>query len=163
MNNSLHNKIDIVKIVEKYSDTLMRVSFTYLKNTSDAEDIIQEVFLKLIDNPQSFENDIHEKAWLIRVTINACKNRLKTAWFRKTQSLNYDIAYDFTPKETEVVNAVLDLPVKYRSIVLLFYFEGYSLSEVSQILKLKESTVGSQLHRARNILKLKLKEGFDDE
>lgn len=162
MNKSLYTNDFVIKVIEKYSDMLIRVSFSYLKNMSDAEDVTQEVFLKLIKNPPSFESEVHEKAWLIRVAINLCKNRLRTPWFRKTLPL-CETTYDFTTKENEVISAVLELKVKYRSIILLFYFEGYSIAEIAGILGQKESTIGSQLHRARKLLKSKLKEDFDDE
>lgn len=152
----------ITNAIDKYSDLLIRISFTYMKNISDAEDVAQEVFLRLIEKRPLFESDEHEKAWLIRVAINLSKNRLKTAWFRKTLPL-VEITYNFSPKENTVMKAVLELPSKFRGVILLFYFEGYSISEIAGILEQKESTVGSQLHRARKLLKSKLKEDFDDE
>lgn len=152
----------ITAIIEKYSDTLIRVCFTYMKNMSDAEDITQDVLIKLIEKKPVFESNDHEKAWLIRVAINLSKNRLRTAWFRKTQPLKEEV-YDFTPEESEVMESVLELPIKYRSIILLFYFEGYKIQEIASILGEKESTIGSQLHRARQLLKSKLKEDFGNE
>ncbi|HEY5584136.1 MAG TPA: sigma-70 family RNA polymerase sigma factor [Ruminiclostridium sp.] len=152
----------IMEAIEKYSDTLIRISYSYMRNMSDAEDMTQDAFLQLIKKKPSFENDLHEKAWLIRVTINLCKNRLKTAWFRKTLPLG-EARFDFTEKESEVMSAVFELPTKYRNIIHLFYFEEYRISEIATILGQKESTIGSQLHRARKMLKPKLKEDFDDE
>jgi RNA polymerase sigma-70 factor (ECF subfamily) len=152
----------IADIVEKYSDLLLRVAFTYMKNISDAEDMVQEVFLKLVKNYPSFESDEHKKAWLIRVTINLCKNRLKSAWFRKTEPI-YDTTLSFSDEEKFVMDAVLELPSKYRSVILLYYHEGYSIREISNILNIKESTISTQLQRARSQLKSKLKEDFDYE
>lgn len=152
----------ITNAIDKYSDLLIRVSFTYMRNISDAEDVAQEVFLRLIEKRPIFLSDEHEKAWLIRVAINLSKNRLKTAWFRKTLPLD-EISYNFSPKENTVMKAVLELPSKFRGVILLFYFVGYSISEIAGILEHKESTIGSQLHRARKLLKSKLKEDFDDE
>lgn len=148
--------------IARYADTLVRVSFTYMKNMSDAEDVTQDVFLQLIRKNPSFESQSHEKAWLIRVAINVCKNRLKTAWFRKTLPL-CEAQFNFTEAESEVMSAVMELPVKYRSVIHLFYFEEYSIEEMAGILGIKEATIGSQLHRARKLLKSKLKEGFDHE
>lgn len=162
MNESLRTNDLITEAIEKHSDTLIRVSFAYMKNMSDAEDMAHDAFLKLIEKKPSFESAEHEKAWLIRVTINLCKNRLKTAWFRKTIPFD-DVSCDFTAKESEVMGAVLELPAKYRSIILLYYFEGYSIREIAGILSQKESTTGSHLHRARKLLKLILKEDFDGE
>jgi RNA polymerase sigma-70 factor (ECF subfamily) len=148
--------------IEKYSSMLLRLCFSYMKNMSDAEDLTQDVFLKLLHKKPPFENHEHEKAWLIKVAINLCKNRLKTAWFRKTVPLDENLS-GFTPEESEVLGAVLELPLKYRSIIHLFYYEEYSIAEISEILDLKESTVGSQLHRARKLLESKLRGDFDGE
>jgi len=153
---------NIEEIVEKHSDMLLRVAFTYMKNISDAEDIVQEVFLRLVREYPSFENDEHEKAWLIRVAVNLSKNRLKTAWFRKTEPI-YDMAVNFTDEEKFVMDAVMELPSKYRTVILLYYHEGYSIKEIAKILAKKESTISSRLQRARARLKTKLKEDFDYE
>lgn len=162
MIDTLHMDKYFAGMIEKYSDMLIRISFTYMKNMSDAEDMAQETLLKLIQKKPSFENSDHEKAWLIRVNINLCKNHLKTAWFRKTQPLEENTC-DFTPEESEVLSEVLELPLKYRGVIQLFYFEDYTISEISGILGIRKSTVGSQLHSARQLLKSKLKEGFDSE
>lgn len=162
MDESLRTDGFIKGIVEKYSDTLIRVCFSYMKNMNDAEDLAQEVFIKFMEKKPSFEDCQHEKAWLIRVAINMSKNRLKTAWFRKTVPL-HELTYDFTPKESTVMNAVLELPSKYKGVILLYYFEGYSIAEIAGILGEKESTIGSQLSRARKLLKSSLGEDFENE
>ena len=130
-----------------------------MKNKSDAEDITQDVFLKLLEKPKVFENKEHEKAWLIRVTINLCKDRLKMSWFRKTVRLEEN-HYSTTQENSEILSAVMELPIKYRSIILLFYYENYAIADIAKIIGTKEGTVGSQLHRARRLLKTKLKEDF---
>jgi len=152
----------IQNVIEEYSDMLLRVSYTYLKNLSDAEDITQEVFVKLLEKQQTFESSEHEKAWLIRVAINLSKDKLKSSWFKKTTVLNQDFI-GITKEDNEIIETVLTLPLKYRSIILLFYYEDYSISQISKIVNLKESTVGSQLSRARKLLKTKLKEDFEHE
>jgi RNA polymerase sigma-70 factor (ECF subfamily) len=133
-----------------------------MKNKSDAEDITQEIFLKLIEKPRTFESSEHEKAWLIRVAVNLCKDRLKMSWFRKTVKLD-ECIYGTTPEKREILYAVMKLPVKYRSIIFMFYYENYSIKEIAEIMGIKEGTVGSRLHRARNLLKNKLKEDFEYE
>ena len=148
--------------VEKYSDMLIRISYSYMKNLSDAEDITQDIFIKLLEKRPSFESTSHEKAWLIRVSINLSKDKLKSSYFKNTAPLEGDFI-DATKDDNEIIQAVLNLPLKYRSIVLLYYYEGYSISEVANILNLKESTVGSQLSRARKKLKSILKEDFEYE
>ena len=149
-------------LIESYSDMLIRISFSYTKNLSDAEDITQEVFIKLLEKKPSFQSTEHEKAWLIRVSINLSKDKLKSAYFRNTAPLEGDFI-DITKEDNEIIEAVLMLPLKYRSIVLLYYYEDYSISEVANILNLKDSTVGSQLSRARKLLKPILKEDFKYE
>ena len=149
-------------LIRKYSDMLMRISYSYMKNLSDAEDITQDVFIKLLEKSPSFENIEHEKAWLIRIAINLNKDKLKSAYFKNTAPLEGDFI-DITKEDNEIIEAVLMLPLKYRSIVLLYYYEDYSIAEVANILNLKESTVGSQLSRARKLLKPILKEDFKYE
>jgi len=149
-------------LIEAYSDMLIRISFSYMKNLSDAEDITQETFIKLLEKKPSFQSTEHEKAWLIRVSINLSKDKLKSAYFRNTAPLEGDFI-DITKEDNEIIEAVLMLPLKYRSIVLLYYYEDYSISEVANILNLKDSTVGSQLSRARKLLKPILKEDFKYE
>lgn len=153
---------EIKKIVEEYSDMVLRVAFTYMKNIADAEDMVQEIFIKFVEDFPSFESDDHKKAWIIRVTINLCKNRLKSVWYTRTQPI-YDDSAIFTHEESYVLEAVLEMPLKYRRVIFLYYYEGYSIKEISNILGIKETTISSQLQRARQKLKSKLKEDFDYE
>lgn len=157
-----NNKSYIHYLIETYSDMLIRISYSYMKNLSDAEDITQEVFIKLLEKRPDFKNETHEKSWLIRVAINLSKDKLKSSYFKNTTSLEDDFV-DTTQEDNDVIQAVLSLPVKYRSIVFLYYYENYSISEISNILNIKESTVGSQLSRGRKLLKSILKEDFEYE
>jgi len=157
-----NNKGYIHYLIETYSDMLIRISYSYMKNLSDAEDITQEVFIKLLEKQPDFKNKTHEKSWLIRVAINLSKDKLKSSYFKNTTSLEDDFV-DTTQEDTDVIQAVLSLPLKYRSIVFLYYYENYSISEISNILNIKESTVGSQLSRGRKLLKSILKEDFEYE
>lgn len=157
-----NNKSYIHYLIETYSDMLIRISYSYMKNLSDAEDITQEVFIKLLEKRPDFKNETHEKSWLIRVAINLSKDKLKSSYFKNTTSLEDDFV-DTTREDNDVIQAVLSLPVKYRSIVFLYYYENYSISEISNILNIKESTVGSQLSRGRKLLKSILKEDFEYE
>lgn len=153
---------EITRLVEEYSDMVLRVAFTYMKNIADAEDIVQEIWLKIVKSYPSFQNDEHEKAWIIRVTINLCKNRLKSVWYSRSEPL-YDNIAVFSPEEGYVLEAVFQIPLKYRRIIFLYYYEGYSIREISNILGIKEATISSQLQRGRQRLKSKLKEDFDYE
>jgi RNA polymerase sigma-70 factor (ECF subfamily) len=155
---------EIQRVVEEYSDMLFRIGITHLKSRQDAEDMVQNVLLKFMENKPVFENRDHEKAWLIRVAVNICRNHFKSALYRKTipfdESRIGSVAYTMEIDEKAVMKAVLALPDKYRVIIYLFYFEGYSISQIAGVIKRKESTVGSQLFRARQLLKLSDKEEF---
>lgn len=150
------------RIASEYADMLARIAFQNLGSRTDAEDVVQDVFLKLMKKRPVFETSIHEKAWLIRVTINACKDMRKTAWFRRTVPLeDYDLqdnrfGHNWEMSENNVMAAVQKLPEKYRSVTYLYYFEGMKVSEIAEILKQKENTVMSWLHRARSKLKIQL-------
>lgn len=150
------------RLVNTYSRMLLRIAFTYMKNTSDSEDIVQDVFLSLYANPPKFANTEHEKAWLIRCTINRCKNQLNSYWFRNTQPLDENLSF-FPEEESAVLLAVMKLPEKYRTVLHLHYGEGYSIEEIAGILMKKPATVGTWLARGRAKLKTALKGGFDDE
>ncbi|MVX66037.1 sigma-70 family RNA polymerase sigma factor [Clostridium chromiireducens] len=162
MNKVYGTKNYIHYLIEKYSDMLIRISYSYMKNLSDAEDITQDVFIKFLEKGPEFENTEHEKAWLLRIAINLSKDKLKSAYFKNTAPLEGDFI-DTNQKDDEIIQAVLSLPLKYRSIVLLYYYEDYSISEISNVLNIKESTIGSQLSRGRKLLKSILKEDFEYE
>lgn len=149
-------------VLAKYSNMVYRLALSRTKNIADAEDILQEVFLKLVNKQPDFKSEEHRKAWLIKVTVN-CSNKLITsAWFRKTVSLNEELKFE-TEEKSDIYYAVMDLPVKYRTVIHLFYYEDMTISEISVALTTKESTVKSQLLRAKQLLKIKLKGEFNDE
>ncbi len=153
------DKEDFIKKLFEYKDTVFRVAFSYTKNVSDAEDISQEVFLKLYTAKNIPENPERLKAWLIRVTINKSKDLLKSNWFSK-RSDETDIAQQFTvnQSQSEILETVLSLPDKYKIIIHLYYYEGYSINEISEITGVKISTIQSRLQRGRKMLEKKLKE-----
>lgn len=155
------NENAIRKVVDEYSDTVYKVAFTYCKSHTDAEDICQEVFVRYFQNRGAFKSDIHEKAWLIRVTINCSKSFLRSSWHKRVIPLNDNQEeLVFMEGNNDLLNAVLELPVKYREVIHLYYYEGYSTKEISSILTRRETTVRTQLQRGRDILKEKLKEEF---
>ncbi len=143
-------------------NTLYRVCYAYMKNPSDTEDAVMDTFLQLVRKGPAFENDEHEKAWLIRTAANICKNKLHHWWRRKE---NIDDFYDLSaPVQTdETFQAVMELPDKYKTVVYLYYYEGYSGKEIAAILKKPASTIRNYLHEARIILKERLGEDFDEE
>lgn len=142
-------------LVLKYEQPLYRTALAMLGNVTEAEDIVQDVFIKLYEFPGTFSSNEHEKAWLIRVTINLCKNRLRSSWWRKSAPL-LDTLPAKDPKQFELLEYVLSLPVKYRTVIHLYYYEGYSTKEIALLTGQKESTVRSLMSRARSQLKEKL-------
>jgi len=151
----LKNEQEAAKALEKYADMVRRICFVHLKNHHDVEDIFQEVFMKYILYEKPFANDEHEKAWLIRVTINACKDSLKSFFRRQVISLEELIsepAY-LDEENRDVLEAVIQLNGKYRSIIYLYYFEGYTAVEIADVLNKKVNTIYTWLSRAREQLK----------
>ena len=153
----MRTNAEIERVVDEYATMLLRVAYSQLNNRAEAEDAVQEVLLKYIEKAPTFQSEEHEKAWLLRVTVNHCKNHLASAWFRKRADLDEGIpALD--NEELEVVSAVAALPAKYRAVVHLYYFEGYSTKEIAEILHSRPNTVSSRLSRARALLAKALKE-----
>lgn len=150
------------KNINKYKDMVYRLAFTYLKNSHDADDITQEVFLKYVTLDKTFQSDEHLKSWLITVTINHCKNLLKSSWFKKTQPLDENIQFE-QQKNSNLYHAVMTLSKDYRIVIYLFYYEDYSTKEIASMLGKNESTIRSHLARARKKLKNILLEDWKDE
>ncbi len=148
--------------INKYKDMVYRLAFTYLKNSHDADDITQEVFLKYVTLDKTFQSDEHLKSWLITVTINHCKNLLKSSWFKKTQPLDENIQFE-QQKNSNLYHAVMTLSKDYRTVIYLFYYEDYSTKEIASMLGKNESTIRSHLARARKKLKNILLEDWKDE
>jgi RNA polymerase sigma-70 factor (ECF subfamily) len=152
----------IQHVLDNYSTMLIKLAFTYVKNRADAEDMIQDVFVSLMKRNSGFENEEHEKAWLIRVTINKCKNHLKSSPNRLHVPLDEEISY-LPEEQSEVLSIVLSLPVKYRTVLHLFYYENYSMNEIAKMLAKRPATIGTWLSRGRILLKTKLVGGFEYE
>lgn len=141
---------------EKYGmfrNTVFSVIFNYLKNTDDASDIMQEVFIRLYQTDTEFQSDEHMKAWLIRVAVNLSKNFLRDNKHRQPELLTEDIPYFDNDGDNDLLQMVLALPEKYRIPIHLHYYEGYQVSEIAQILQLPVSTVKVQLMRGREMLR----------
>lgn len=147
-------KISASEAFKKHSDMVYRLAVARVKNKYDADDILQEVFLRFIKVKDKVENDEHLKALLIRITINCSKSMLSSSWFKRTESLSE--SFGVLDEYSDTLDAVLRLPKKYRTVIHLHYYMGYSVNEISSILKSKPSTVKSQLHRARKQLKIEL-------
>lgn len=139
------------KIYEGKKNTVYAVAVSYLRNTDDAMDATQDVFIKLLNFTGEFQDEEHLKAWLIRVTINHCKNMLRS---RKNAPVEITEDIPFPEKESEkgLIVYVMKLPEKYRIPLHLFYYENYSIKEIAEVLSVPEATVKVRLHRGRNIL-----------
>lgn len=158
-------KPEIDYIVEKYKDPLFAISFNICQSTEDAEDVLQDTFFKYYTLSKDFEHESHLKFWLIRVVINHSRDIVTSFWRKKrTNWEEYIQSLPFTePKEQRLLEAVMVLPEKYRTVVHLYYYEEYSIQEIAGILKKRETTIKSQLHRGRKLLKQMLKEEWYDE
>ncbi|MEZ3436025.1 MAG: sigma-70 family RNA polymerase sigma factor [Lachnospiraceae bacterium] len=161
----MQSEAQINHAVEEYADMVKRVCFYHLKNEADTEDVFQNVFLKYMLHDEPFSSREHEKSWLLRVAINACKDYLKSFFRRSVVSLEVldEIEDEERESHREVLEAVLSLPVKYKDVIYLHYYEGYTAAEIGKIIGKKENTVYSLLFRGREMLKERLGgEGFDE-
>ena len=154
----MRSEQEVDRAIQRYSDTVRRICLVHLKNYADTEDIFQTVFLKYVLSSVSFESDEHEKAWFIRVTINACKDLLKSFFRSRTVSLEklMEQPADLAPDHREVLEAVLSLPEKYRDVVYLHYYESYTAPEIAKLLGKNVNTVYTLLTRAKQLLREKL-------
>lgn len=139
------------EIIRKYSGSMFRYAYSYCGSRADAEDIVQEAFYRYLVKKPVFRDENHEKAWFLRVTINLSQNYVRTFWHRKVDALEDDIP-DVTNDEKEIWDLVHQLPDKYRVVIELHYWEGYSLNEIAVILKKNPSTVGTWFERAKRLL-----------
>ncbi len=151
-NGAVQTRIE--EIYKRHFDMVYRISFSYLKNPADAEDATADVFARLLRKNMTFQNADHEKAWLIRTTVNICKDSLRHWWSRRApidDGVEPADASSFEPDET--LQAVMELPTRYKDVIYLYYYEGYTSREVADILKKPHSTVRGHLREARERLK----------
>lgn len=148
--------------VKAFSDTVYRVSLNILKNPEDSKDVMQNVFLRYFKHQHTFDSEEHIKAWLIRVSINESKRFLKLNIKNDSVSLDEvaNTLFAENKEDGDIFRAVMSLDEKYRTVILLYYYEGYDVKEIAHILKRNCATVRTQLSRARELLKPKLKEDF---
>jgi len=152
---SMRSEQEVNSAIEQYSDMILRLCMVYVKNTADAEDVFQTVFLKYALHPKPFESPEHEKAWLIRVTVNACKDLLKSFFRSRTVSMEELTGYapQVTPEQYAVMEAVWALPKRYRDVIYLHYYEGYTAPEIAGILNRNPNTVYTHLNKGRELLR----------
>jgi len=146
------------EIVNAYSDTLIRIAVQQTKNMSEAEDIVQEVYMTLMKQKKPFDNEDHLKAWLIKVTFNKCKDYFKSSRVKKTVPITEEMTF-IAKEEQAVLPEVFGLEPQDRAIVYLHYYEGYTTAEIANLLEINVNTVGSKLRRIRMKLKTILEEG----
>lgn len=154
---------NVEKLFEQYADTVYRIALSYGKDPHLAEDVVQEVFLRLIKKKPQFESPAHEKAWLIRVAVNRCKSLLASSWRKRTQPLEEmpEHAVPFErEEEQQMYEMLLQLPPKYRIVLYLRYYELYQVQEIAGLLHITPNAVSARLSRAKKMMKLELMEDF---
>ena len=154
----MRSENEIYQAIEQYSDMIRRLCMIHLKNYHDTQDIFQTVFLKYALSSVVFENQQHEKAWFIRVTINACKDLLKN--FFRTHVISIDEVskqlFELSSDNIDILEAVRSLPPKYKNVVYLHYYEGYTAPEIANILHKNVNTIYTYLTRSKKVLYEKL-------
>lgn len=157
----MYSALNDEELIKKHSSTVYKIAYSITSNRDDADDVFQNVFLTYIRKRPTFKNEEHEKAWFIRVTINTAKNYVTQAWKRNTDALDEDIeAMD--SEKLDLDFALKQLSPQNRTIIFLFYYEGYKTDEIANMMKMKSSTVRSSLSRSRDKLKQILeKEGYN--
>jgi RNA polymerase sigma-70 factor (ECF subfamily) len=148
-------------LFEAYADMVYRLAFLRTKSAADADDVLQEVFLRALRAKPDWNDREHQKAWFLRVTVNCSKSLLTSAWRRHTVAEDESLLSEMQTT-TEVYAYVLALPVKYRTVVHLYYYEGYKVAEIAKMLGASENTVKSRLFRARDMLREQLKGEFQN-
>lgn len=163
-NSLLRTDKEIEEIYMRHYKTVYRVCFSYMKTTHDTENTVQDTFFRLIKCCPVFDTEEHEKAWLIVTAANICKNALRH-WWRKRENINdfYDLPGSETVETDDIFQAIMELPDKYKAIVFLYYYEGYSSVEIANMLKKPQSTVRNYLREARCSLKERLNDDFDEK
>lgn len=148
------------QIYEQYFDTVYRVCFLYMKNQSDAQDMTQETFCRLLSSRFVFETEERTKAWLVVTASNCCKSQLKKWWFKKR--VEYDDGLwgkQAVQEDRDVYDIVMSLTAKYSIPTYLYYYEGYSTGEIAKMLDINQSTIQTRLSKARELLKMELSQG----
>lgn len=144
-------------VIDRYRDMVYRLAFARMGTKYDADEVFQEVFMRYLDKQPKFRDEEHRKAWLIRVTVNCCNKLWDSAWRKRTEALQEELVWE-TPEDNDLYHALQQLPAKYREVIHLFYYEDMPTAQIAKTLHRKESTVRTQLTRAREKLREILKE-----
>ena len=157
MPSLLRTDKEIIAIYDRHVDTVYRICYSYMKTVPETEDMVQETFLRLIASGKAFENERHEKAWLIVTASKLCKDSLKK-WWRRNESIDENpvLAEKCVNDHNEVLEAILALPKDYKVVVYMYYYEGFSGKEIAAAMGCTQQTVRTRLSRARKMLKLML-------
>lgn len=153
------------RIAAKYCDVVYRVALSYAKSPQDAEDILQNTFLKLLTKNMDFADEEHIRRWLIRVAVNECNSLWTSFWKKKVDFVEQEAEIPIfeKPEYSDLYRALRNLPAKCRIVVHLFYYEEYSTKEIAALLHIPDATVRTRLVRARKLLKQQLKEAWENE
>lgn len=151
----MRSEAEVENALERYGDMIRRICFVHLQQNADVEDVFQNVFFKYAVRKEAFSTPTHEKAWLIRVAMNECNSLHRKFFHRKVELCDdlSDFGMNQTMEHPEVMEALLRLPHRYRDIIYLFYYEGYSLREIAQLMHKKESTIATWHRRSKMLLK----------
>jgi len=158
-NQATYNDSDFTEKYNTYGDLLFRICIGYLGSKEDAEEVTQDSFVKLICDAPRFNDGEHEKAWLIRITVNACKNVFKSRRHRRTVNIDEIAEYSDNPSDDSIMDEIVRLPAKYKAVIHLYYYEEYPVKEIARILMISESAVKMRLKRGREILKMEMESG----
>lgn len=163
MPSLLRTDKEIAQIYNRHVDTVYYVCYSFMKNKSETEDMVQETFLRLITSGKTFENERHEKAWLIVTASNLCKDSLRK-WWRRNENIDdhNELAWE-EDMDNPVLEAILSLPQEYKTVVYMYYYEGYSTVEIARHLQCPHATVRTRLARARKMLKIVLGGESDEQ
>lgn len=143
-------------LVEQYADLLVRIGYTWLGDPDDAKDICQETLIRLLERPRDFPDRGQERAWVIRLAVNACKNWRRSAWLRRRAPLEAALKLaqeDWEPEEGALLSQVMALPAKYREVIFLRYYEGYEVREIAALLGRSPALVSTHLKRGKEKLR----------
>ncbi|GGD55452.1 RNA polymerase sigma factor [Paenibacillus nasutitermitis] len=155
-NHSLRPGGDFSQTYQLYGGMLFKIAMIYLGNKGDAEEAMQETFIKLLYRSPEFNNREHEKAWLIKVLTNQCKNMLGSLWRRRVVKMEGMDDYTNSASDRTVIENVMRLPFKYKAVIHLYYYEDYAIRQISEIMQISESAVKMRLQRGRQLLKMDL-------
>jgi len=153
----LRTSEELLQIYNRHVDTVYRICFMFMKNECDAEDMVQNTFIRLMKDKTVFQSEEHEKAWLIRTATNLCRDHFRH-WWSKTVGINQvpEAGAEQSFETDSIMDKVMALPSKYKTAIYLYYYEGYSTVEIAEILKKDPSTIRGYLHNGRKLLRMEM-------